>query len=143
MKWTEEAGTHVFDFSPCEGDLPVVLPHLYGSVYKGWSGKRTRWFSVCPSRWARATWSHPAVVCLGIWTVLFFSCDQKPWGLMGIVSLCLVLYFWLDPVGGKTDSYIWSIIHIGYSLYVQFRSSFKFNSGVKLLINRTIECRRV
>lgn len=100
--------TQVFVWNICTCErvthLPVVwCSHLHGSAYKGWAGKRTRWVSVQVSSDLLAL--HDRIPRLFVWEyeLYFFSCDQKPWGLMGIVSLYLVLHFWLGTVGGKTE----------------------------------------
>jgi len=109
----------------------LLCSHLRGSAYKGWAGKRTRW--VCVSRWVQtcSRYMTASRVCLreNMNCIFFLSCDQKPWGLMGIVLLYLVLHFWLGTVGGKTE-HIFDQSHTdthirAVSLYLQPNSGFK------------------
>lgn len=129
------AVTHVFVWNICTCERVTYLwcSHLHGSAYKGWAGKRTR--SVCLSRWAqtcsRYMIASRVCLCENMNCIYFFSCDQKPWGLMGIVSLYLVLHFWFGTVGGKTE-HIFDQSHThkvqsirAVSLFVQPNSGFK------------------
>lgn len=94
----------------CEICAPVrerltccVLPRTEVLIKVGQVSARAE--SVCPGelRPARAYMLASRVCLLENMNCIFFSSDQKPWELMGIVSLYIVLHFWLGTVGGKTE----------------------------------------